>query len=153
MPFVKRHPLIASTILEPIEQLRFIIQDIRHHHEWFDGTGYPSGLAGDEIPIGARILSVAEAYDTMVTARAYREPLDPAEARKELERCSGTQFDPTIVEKLLDILSTEDPDGRQVRPRASGIRPGVGEGSIIDALLARRVTRPSSGGTPAVRED
>jgi len=73
------------------------------HHENFDGTGYPSGLSGDQISLGARIVSVADPFETMTAARSYKSPSSPAAARKELTRCAGTQFDPAIVRAFLDI--------------------------------------------------
>jgi HD-GYP domain-containing protein (c-di-GMP phosphodiesterase class II) len=69
---------------------------LRHHERW-DGLGYPDGLAGDEIPLGARIIFVADAYDAMTSERAYRGRLTPEAAVAELERCAGTQFDPAVV--------------------------------------------------------
>ncbi|MCK4362105.1 MAG: HD domain-containing protein, partial [Dehalococcoidia bacterium] len=80
---------------------------ILHHHEWYDGTGYPDGLKGEEIPLGARIICVADAYDTMTTARPYREVVSQQEALEELRRCSGTQFDPELVEAFCRAM-TED---------------------------------------------
>ncbi len=101
---VRRHPLIASAILEPIEELSGIIADIRHHHERYDGRGYPDGLKGEEIPLGARILCVADCFDAMTSARPYHESRSEDEAREELNRCSGTQFDPEVVDRLLEVL-------------------------------------------------
>lgn len=105
---VKRHPVIAATILEPIEELNSIIADIRHHHEYYNGHGYPSGLRAEEIPLGARILQVADAYDAMTSQRSYHDPMTKDEARRELKRCSGSQFDPRIVEIFLKILEGEE---------------------------------------------
>ena len=101
---VKRHPVIAATILEPIEELNSVIADIRHHHEYYNGHGYPSGLKGEEIPLGARILQVADAYDAMTSQRSYHDPMDKAEAIRELRRCAGSQFDPRIVEVFIKIV-------------------------------------------------
>jgi putative nucleotidyltransferase with HDIG domain len=94
---VERHAIVASTILEPIEQLQSAVSYIKHHHERFDGAGYPDGLGGDEIPLGARIIHVAEAFDAMVSKRSYNIPKTPDEALAELRRCSGSQFDPQVV--------------------------------------------------------
>lgn len=101
---VKRHPLIASAILEPIEELRSIIRDIRHHHEYYNGEGYPDGLAGEEIPLGARVLCVADSYDAMTSSRAYHDPMPEEDARAELVRCKGIQFDPDLVDSFLEVL-------------------------------------------------
>jgi HD-GYP domain-containing protein (c-di-GMP phosphodiesterase class II) len=75
---------------------------VRHHHERCDGTGYPDGLAGDTIPLGARIVAVAEAFDNMVSCLPYRGPRTVADAVAEIRRCSGTQFDPKVVAAFLD---------------------------------------------------
>lgn len=101
---VERHPLIAAQILEPIEKLKSAVSYIKHHHEHHDGSGYPDQLAGDAIPLGARILHVAEAFDSMVTRKSYAESLSPEEALDEIWRCSGRQFDPAVVEVLDTIL-------------------------------------------------
>jgi HD-GYP domain-containing protein (c-di-GMP phosphodiesterase class II) len=74
---------------------------IRHHHEWYDGSGYPDGLKGGAIPLGARIISVADAYDTMTGKRPYKGPISHEEAAEELRRCSGTQFDPELVQAFI----------------------------------------------------
>ena len=101
---VERHPIIASTILEPIEQLQSAVGYIKYHHEHFDGTGYPERLSGEQIPLGARIIHAVEAYDTMVSQRSYNQPRSPEDAMAEMRRCSGTQFDPQVVEALVTVL-------------------------------------------------
>src|SRR5262249_19222599 len=78
--------------------LRAAVPCVLHHHERWDGHGYPTGAAGTEIPIEARILAVADAYDAMTSDRPYRPALRPAEAIAEIERCSGAQFDPEVVD-------------------------------------------------------
>ncbi|HOX44924.1 MAG TPA: response regulator [Myxococcota bacterium] len=93
----KEHPDKGRRILEPLEFLRDIVPAIYHHHEQFDGTGYPLGLRGEEIPLDARILAVADTYDAMTSDRAYRKALSHEIAVAELRRCAGTQFDPRIV--------------------------------------------------------
>jgi HD-GYP domain-containing protein (c-di-GMP phosphodiesterase class II) len=80
---------------------------IRHHHEWYDGSGYPDGLKGEAIPLGARIISIADAYDTMVGQRPYREPVSSEEALEEMRRYAGTQFDPELVEAFCRVMSEE----------------------------------------------
>jgi len=77
---------------------------VLHHHERWDGSGYPDGLPGDEIPLGARIIFVADAYDAMTSERVYRRRVDPEQAIAELRRCAGSQFDPGIVNALADEL-------------------------------------------------
>lgn len=101
---VQRHSIIASTILEPIEQLQSAVGYIKHHHEHFDGSGYPDKLAGEQIPLGARIIHAAEAFDAMVATRSYNIPKTPEESLSELRRCSGTQFDPQVVEATAAVL-------------------------------------------------
>lgn len=101
---VERHATIASLILEPIEQLQAAVSYVKHHHERFDGTGYPDGLAGEGIPLGARIIHAAEAFDAMVAKRSYNTPKTPEEALQELRRGAGTQFDPQVVNAMAAVL-------------------------------------------------
>ncbi len=101
---VQRHPVIAEAILKPIDEFQPIIRDIKHHHEKFDGTGYPDGLKGSRIPLGARIIAVADTYDVITTGRVYKKARSPRYAINELKRYSGIQFDPAIVEFLEECL-------------------------------------------------
>ncbi len=101
---VKRHPEEGVDIVGPIEFLEQVKEVILHHHERYDGGGYPGGLCGESIPIGARILAVVDAYSSMVSDRPYRSAMSVGDAMEELRRCSGTQFDPDVVEKLVEIL-------------------------------------------------
>jgi HD-GYP domain-containing protein (c-di-GMP phosphodiesterase class II) len=80
---------------------------VLHHHERWDGGGYPEGLAGEAIPLGARIVFVADAFDAMTSDRVYREPLSHEAAVEELHRCSGSQFDPSIVAAFVDELAAQ----------------------------------------------
>jgi HD-GYP domain-containing protein (c-di-GMP phosphodiesterase class II) len=116
---VKRHPEVGARMLEPLESLSGALPVIRHHHERPDGSGYPDGLEGDEIPLGARIVAVVDAYDVMLR-RPYRperygSKSSPAEALKELWREAGRQFDVRVVEAMGRLLgdpkrsSTESP--------------------------------------------
>ena len=93
---IKKHPEYAANILESIPQLRNIIPSIRHHHERYDGNGYPNGLKGEDIPYFARILAIADTFDAMNSSRPYRAALPFSVCLGEVERCSGTQFDPEI---------------------------------------------------------
>ncbi len=121
---VQNHPHIASTILEPIEELKDIIADIRHHHERFDGTGYPDGLAGEKIPLGARILAVAEAYDTMVYERTYRAAQSHHAACEELRKGAGTQFDPKVVHVFLETLAKQEAEQPAEEPETETSETG-----------------------------
>lgn len=102
---IKTHPEKATQILNKIDSFSDILAIVLHHHERFDGCGYPKGLKGEEIPIGSQIIMVADAYDAMTSERAYREPLSHKDALLELEKHSGTQFNPEIVTKALNVLS------------------------------------------------
>jgi len=95
---------MGASIVEQIRTLEEITPIVRHHHEHFDGSGYPDGLSGDTIPLEARILAVADAYEAMTGVRVHRKRLAPATARTELERGAGTQFDPAVVRAFLGVL-------------------------------------------------
>jgi len=101
---LKQHPESGVLILRPVEELSEVIPVILHHHERYDGTGYPHGLKGDEIPYLARILSIADSFDTMTSNRPYQLRCSYDEAVKELERCSGSQFDPEIVQAFVEVV-------------------------------------------------
>lgn len=98
---IKKHPLSGAQILRPMQILKPVVQIITHHHEKFNGTGYPSKLKGNQIPEGARIMAVADAFEAMVYGRPYRERMDIHSAIKEIKKKSGTQFDPRIVDAFL----------------------------------------------------
>lgn len=99
--FIRQHTLVGERILRASPALWGAAAIVRSTHERWDGGGYPDGLAGEEIPLGARIISACDAYDAMISARAYRPARTPDEALAELERCAGTQFDPTVVRVLV----------------------------------------------------
>jgi response regulator RpfG family c-di-GMP phosphodiesterase len=94
---MKIHPLVAEQILSPIEELRPIVSIVKHEHERFDGQGYPDGLKGTEIPLGARLIAIADAWDSMVFDRVYRKALSHEAALAEIETHAGTQFCPECV--------------------------------------------------------
>jgi putative two-component system response regulator len=97
---MKKHPEIGVEMVKNITYLHPALPIIHHHHERWDGSGYPDGLAGEEIPLMARIVTVADSLDAMITSRAYRVALTPEEAYEEILRCSGTHFDPVVVRAL-----------------------------------------------------
>ncbi len=101
---IKQHTKKSLELLIPLNLSPDILSYIHHHHERYDGTGYPDGLAGDHIPLGARIIAIADAYDSMTSDRPYRKPLSNGEAKNELLTNSGKQFDPQLVSIFLDLL-------------------------------------------------
>ncbi|SDF42428.1 HD-GYP domain-containing protein [Sporomusa acidovorans] len=104
---IKRHPAIGAKILEGIPSMNQISQIIKHHHERYDGKGYPDKLTGRDILLGARIIAVADSFQAMISDRTYRQGMSQAEAMEELARNKGTQFDTDIVEVFLDICKTK----------------------------------------------
>jgi putative nucleotidyltransferase with HDIG domain len=111
---VKRHSEIGARMIEPLEILSRAVPVVRHHHERPDGTGYPDGLEGDEIPLAARIVAAVDAYDVMLRRRhyrpqRYRPKSSPAEALKELRREAGRQFDVRVVEAMRRVLGDPKP--------------------------------------------
>lgn len=113
---IKTHPLVGETIIEPVPFLKEVKKIIRNHHERHDGYGYPDGLRGDEIPLMARILHLADAYDAMTSDRPYRKALSHEMAVKEIVKHAGTQFDPDTVTAFMSIdfdSSQPAPDGKE----------------------------------------
>ncbi len=93
-------------MLQGIDFLRDALPVVLHHQEMFDGSGYPDGLRGDEIPLGARIFAVADTYDAMTSTRPYRTALSHERALEEIKRCTGTQFDPLVVAAFLSLFKS-----------------------------------------------
>lgn len=108
---VMTHPSVGAEILSEIKSLPDMAVGARYHHERYDGKGYPEGLAGEQIPLLARIIAVADSYDAMTSNRSYRSYLPQNEAREEIARNRGTQFDPGIADIMLQIID-EDKDYR-----------------------------------------
>ena len=100
---LERHPQIGYRMLESLG-VQLVAEWVLHHHERWDGAGYPNRLAGDQIPLGARIIFVADAFDAMTSERAYHLAMPQRDALAELERCAGTQFDPAVVRALAEEL-------------------------------------------------
>jgi HD domain len=149
------HPLRGVEVVRGIGFLDDAVAGIRHHHERFDGGGYPAGLEGYDIPVVARVIGVADAYDAMTTARTYRAPLEPDDAIAELRRSSGNQFDPEFVTVFVELIES----GRFTPATAAG--PGAADladktPSIdLDDPVANRGTcapAPPAPATPAVGE-
>ncbi len=102
---MRRHPIFGASILEPSTALRALVPMVLHHHENFDGTGYPEGLGGEDIPLGARILIVADAYEAMTSDRIYRKAIGHERALDQLNNYKGLQFDPKVVRALERLLA------------------------------------------------
>lgn len=101
---IQTHPLIGSSIIGKMESYKHLIPMIRHHHERWDGSGYPDGLVGDQAPIGARIIAVADSFDAMTSERTYRKPLSFRDALKTVLRLSGTLLDPQVVKAFIEVI-------------------------------------------------
>jgi len=144
---VSEHPKIGQVVLEQAGALRDAATIVLHHHEWFDGRGYPHGLAGQEIPVGARIVAIADAYEAMVAGRPYRSAVAHEAALAELRRHAGVQFDPELVQLFVTLFA----DGVPWSPTEHVHAHGGGDpeldrlagdhrhhGVIHDAVHARR---------------
>lgn len=104
---IKNHPSIGAHILQPSKIFENIIPMVKHHHERYDGRGYPSGLAGEDIPLSARIVCIADSFDAMTSDRSYRPRFTLEKALEELEKCKGSQFDPNLVDLFIDEVKKE----------------------------------------------
>ncbi len=145
---MRHHPLIGANILKPIAFPWPIAPVVRHHHEHFDGRGYPAGLKGEEIPLLARVLTVADAYEAMVSDRPYRRGRSDEDAILEMRRCSGTHFDPRIVDAFIRALDESATATQQlVRPPNEELGPEEARAvfvAILDGMFAsfRRLGGP-----------
>ncbi len=104
---IRSHPIIGSNILERITSIPTISVGAKYHHERYDGTGYPEGLSGEEIPEMARIIAVADTYDAMTSKRTYNKVIPQSEVRNEIARCRGTQLDPAIATVMLELIDED----------------------------------------------
>ena len=102
---IKKHVDYGVKILDDIKQLSDVVNIIRHHHEYYDGNGYPAGLKGEDIPLCSRIIAITDAFDGMVSNRAYRNALSDEEACENIKQNAGKQFDPKLVDVFLDVIS------------------------------------------------
>jgi putative two-component system response regulator len=119
---IKQHTKKSIELLIPLNLSPNILSYIQHHHERYDGTGYPDGLAGEQIPLGARIIAISDSYDSMTSDRPYRKPLNNGDVKSELLKNVGTQFDPKLVSLFLDMLKEmEEVFLLKEHPRASAI--------------------------------
>ena len=98
---IQDHPTDGANLVSTMTRLRDVVPAIKHHHENWDGTGYPEGLAGERIPVASRIIRFADTIDAMTTERPYRAPLTESQVRAEVIRCRASQFDPQIADRLL----------------------------------------------------
>ena len=112
---IKNHPTIGAHILSNATLFKDVVPVVKHHHERFDGNGYPAKLKGLEIPYLARIAAVADAFDAMTSRRTYRNSLDLDFVKAEIEKCKGTQFDPNCADAFLDILNNEFEKIQEIR--------------------------------------
>jgi putative nucleotidyltransferase with HDIG domain len=115
---IREHPADGANLIATMTRLREMVPAVRHHHENWDGSGYPDGLRADEIPLASRVIMFADTFDAMTTKRPYRGPMGEVEVREELLRCRGRQFDPEITDRLLasDFWRTLFPPGDRAQP-------------------------------------
>ena len=141
---MRLHPVFSADIIRPLFP-EALVEGVRHHHEHYDGNGYPDGLAGDDIPLLARAMAVVDAYDAMSCRRPYKAALTYPECLAELQRCRGTQFDPDMVDAFLEVLEelARARAGRRTSPPRR--RPGSRATSTLLCAAARTRTRPSTG--------
>jgi putative two-component system response regulator len=104
---MERHPAIGARILEAYGAPTFLMEAVRHHHEAFDGRGYPDGLVGEQIPLAARLLTIADVFDALTSERPYKAGMDASEACARIERGAGTYFDPQVVSPFLALVARQ----------------------------------------------
>jgi HD-GYP domain-containing protein (c-di-GMP phosphodiesterase class II) len=140
---MKTHPIRSAELLGTVSTLRGgVDRAVRHHHENYDGSGYPDGLSGEAIPVGARIIMVADTVDAMTSHRPYRSALSYEEVVSELRRYAGLQFDPTIVEAFLGSASMRA--YVEARRREQGPRPTLLTGQpIAPASMTSPAEKPA----------
>ena len=115
---IKQHVHHSVKILDDIKQLKDVVEIIKYHHEFYDGNGYPYGKKGEEIPIGSRIIAVADAFDSMITPKIYRQQVSPVEALNHIKSLAGKQFDPIVVENFEQILPEALKEIKELEHRA-----------------------------------
>lgn len=143
---IRRHPLFSEEVLSSIRPDWEILPLVRHHHEWWNGTGYPDGLKGEAIPLGARILLLADAFVAMTSHRAYKGAREGREALAEIEACANMQFDPRVVQAFFSFMAPRvflDVDGipAQVGDETGEVIPLMGP----NGMAAQRAKSPGNG--------
>ncbi len=121
---MRSHVRVGHDLLAKIPALVPVADVVLHHHEWYDGTGYPDGLKGSEIPLPARIVCVVDAFCAMITKRSYKEAYSVDRAKEELLRCSGTQFDPKVVKAFISVLNSPEAEHMNGDDAICGVMPG-----------------------------
>ena len=138
---IVEHPRIGQVVLEQAGAIRDAATIVLHHHEWFNGTGYPHGLSGEEIPIGSRIISIADAYEAMISPRPYKLAMSHQQAVVELRRQRGVQFDPELVDVFMRLVGGPDED-----PTAAGSNGASPRGARSRAASTRLAKEKDDGG-------
>ena len=123
---MRQHPIIGERIVMPLRSATGLLPIVRNHHERYDGSGYPDRLAGEEIPVLARIVGVCDAFDALISDRPYRQGMSSQEAVEILKAGAGTQWDPSLVDLLVSELPALEPDDRQQPPGEDRERRGAG---------------------------
>jgi two-component system, cell cycle response regulator len=140
--FMRRHTIFGERILSAAPALLPVAKVVRSTHERYDGDGYPDRLAGEEIPLGARIIAVCDAFHAMISNRPYRKGMNMEEALEELQRCSGTQFDPAVVDAFREAFgewSARDARGHAVLDRSRAVTEHID--SVLTAALEASARR------------
>ena len=136
---MKTHPIIGYRLLSALGDFEGLLDGIRFHHERYDGSGYPDGLKGDSIPLIARILGIADAYDAMTSNRVYRTRLDDSEVKAEIEKCSGSQFDPYLASVFGKLIDTGEVTPVTVGGLEVNKKGEISHSSILEAVLRKSI--------------
>jgi HD-GYP domain-containing protein (c-di-GMP phosphodiesterase class II) len=142
---VRRHPLLSVRIMEGMEFLEQEIPAVRYHHERYDGKGYPEGISGPAIPLTARILTVADAFDAMTSPRSFRQAFTPQEALKELKQESGKQFDPDVVDAMLSASAKMGDKLMEIPARRKSNTEEIKQAWANSSAKSRRAADTSAG--------
>ncbi|MCC6808603.1 MAG: HD domain-containing protein [Deltaproteobacteria bacterium] len=140
MEIMRSHPEHGRRILSGVSFLKPVLPIVYHHHEWWDGKGYPHGLAGDDIPLGARIIAVVDTYDALVTDRPYQKGRTPTEAKVVLEKLRGRHFDPKVLDALYAVIARRQAD--RVAEETPGDTSGERQQTPHEIILAEEALGP-----------